>query len=159
MKAIWVVRTTMKTKLLLATLLLSVSVAATFSVPQQQSDPASKILALESKWNEAYKHGDVATINSLLTDDFIITVEDGTTFSKMGYIAYCGDSENRVMISEMSDLKVRMHGDTAIVTGAYHEKGISKGKPYEYHDRLTDVWMMIDGRWRVIASHYAIPAK
>jgi ketosteroid isomerase-like protein len=149
----------MKTKLLLVTFLLSVNLAATFSAPQQQSESASKILALEDKWNEAYKQGDVATMNSLLADDFIITVEDGTTFSKAGYIAHCGDTDNRVLISEMSDLKVRMHGNTAIVTGAYHEKGTSKGRPYEYHDRLTDVWMMIDGRWRVIASHYAIPAK
>jgi ketosteroid isomerase-like protein len=149
----------MKTKLLLVTFLLSVNLAATFAAPQQQSESASKILALEDKWNEAYKQGDVATMNSVLADDFIITVEDGTTFSKAGYIAHCGDTDNRVLISEMSDLKVRMHGNTAIVTGAYHEKGTSKGRPYEYHDRLTDVWMMIDGRWRVIASHYAIPAK
>ena len=149
----------MKTKLLLVTFLLSVNLAATFCAPQQTSESASKILALEDKWNEAYKQGDVATMNSLLADDFIITVEDGTTFSKAGYIAHCGDTDNRVLISEMSDLKVRMHGNTAIVTGAYREKGTSKGRPYEYHDRLTDVWMMIDGRWRVIASHYAIPAK
>jgi ketosteroid isomerase-like protein len=59
----------------------------------------------------------------------------------------------------MSDVKVRTHGNTAIVTGAYREKGTSRGKPYEYHDRLTDVWMLIEGRWQVIASHYAIPAK
>lgn len=135
------------------------TLAATFSSPQQQSESVSKILALENKWNEAYKEGDVAAMNSLLTDDFIITVEEGTIFSKAGYIAHCGDSDNRVLSSEMSDLKVRMHGNTAIVTGAYHEKGTSKGKPYEYHDRLTDVWMMIDGRWQLIASHYAIPAK
>jgi hypothetical protein len=51
-----------------------------------------------------------------------------------------------------------MHGNAAVVTGAYHEKGISKGKPYEYRDRFTDVWMNINGRWQVIASHYSIPA-
>jgi len=149
----------MKTKLLVVIFLLLATFAATISTPQEKSESVSKILALENKWNEAYKQGDVATMNSLLADDFIITVEDGTTFSKPGYIAHSGDSENRVLISDMSDLKVRMHGNTAVVTGAYHEKGTSKGKPYEYHDRLTDVWMMIDGRWQVIASHYAIPAK
>jgi hypothetical protein len=51
---------------------------------------------------------DVATMNSLLADDFIITVEVGATFSKAGYVAHCADSDNRVLISEMSDLKVRM---------------------------------------------------
>jgi ketosteroid isomerase-like protein len=149
----------MKAKLLFAVLLLSVTVVPTFSIPQQKAESASKVLALENKWNEAYKQGDVTAMNSLLADDFIITVEDGTTFSKSGYVAHCADPDNRVLISEMSDLKVRMHGNTAIVTGAYHEKGTSKGKPYEFHDRLTDVWMLNEGRWQVVASHYAIPAK
>jgi ketosteroid isomerase-like protein len=52
-----------------------------------------------------------------------------------------------------------MHGDTAIVTGAYHERGESHGKRYEYHDRLTDVWMRTGGRWQVVASHYSVPYK
>jgi hypothetical protein len=34
--------------------------------------------------------------------------------------------------------KVRMHANTAAVTGAYDERGKSDGKPYEYHDRLTE---------------------
>ena len=49
-----------------------------FGVAQGKREPgASKILALESKWNEAYKRGDIATMESLLADDFVITVEDG----------------------------------------------------------------------------------
>jgi ketosteroid isomerase-like protein len=88
------------------------------------------ILGLEAKWNAAYDRGDIATMNTLLADDFIITVEDGSTFSKSGYIAHYGDSTVHVEISDMSDLRVRMHGKTAVVTGAYHEKGTSKGKPY-----------------------------
>lgn len=149
----------MKTKFLLATFLLSAAWSSAFSRPQQISETASKILALEAKWNEAYKKGDVAAMNSLLADDFVITTEDGATFSKSGYIAHCGDPDNRVLVSEMSDLKVRVHGNTAVVTGAYREKGTSKDKPYEFHDRMTDVWMLIDGRWQVIVSHYSIPVK
>jgi hypothetical protein len=37
-----------------------------------------------------YKRGDLAAMDSLLADDFIITVEDGGTFSKPGYIAHNG---------------------------------------------------------------------
>ncbi len=59
----------------------------------------------------------------------------------------------------MSGVSVRVHGNTAVVTGAYHEKGISKGKPYEYRDRFTDVWMNLTGKWQVIVSHYSIPAQ
>ena len=127
--------------------------------PQAKPSTGSAIiLGLEAKWNAAYDRGDIATMNTLLADDFIITVEDGSTFSKSGYIAHYGDSTVHVEISDMSDLKVRMHGKTAVVTGAYHEKGTSKGKPYEYRDRFTDVWMNVNGPWQVIASHYSIPA-
>jgi ketosteroid isomerase-like protein len=129
------------------------------SLAQQKSDAASKVLALEAKWNEAYKRGDIATMNSLLAGDFIITVEDGATYSKAGYIAHTSGGATVVEISDMTDLKVRVHGNTAVVTGAYHEKGTIKGKPYEYHDRFTDVWMNLDGRWQVIASHYSIPVQ
>jgi len=52
-----------------------------------------------------------------------------------------------------------MHGNAAIVTGAYHEKGTSDGAPYEYRDRLTDLWMKSGGAWQVIASHYSVPFK
>jgi len=131
-----------------------------FATAQNSADPgASKILALENKWNEAYKRGDIATMGSLLAEDFVITVEDGSTFSKTGYLAHNGDSTVHVQTSEMTDLKVRMHGNTAVVTGGYYEKGTSKGKPYESRDRLTDVWMKTSGGWQVVAAHYSIPAN
>jgi ketosteroid isomerase-like protein len=134
--------------------------ALDFAVAQNKSStPASQVLALEKKWNEVYKRGDIAVMDSLLTDDFIITVEDGSTFSKPGYIAQNGNSSVHVEISEMSDLQVRMHGNTGVVTGAYYEKRTEKGKSYEYRDRLTDVWMNTNGRWRLIASHYSLRAN
>jgi len=124
--------------------------ALDFAVAQNKRDTVA------SKWNDVYKRGDVAAMDSLLADDFIITIEDGSTFSKPGYIAHNGNSTVHVEISEMSDLQVRMHGNTAVVTGGYREKGTEKGKPYEYRDRLTDVWMNINNRWRLIASHYSL---
>ena len=131
-----------------------------FAAAQSNPDAASsKILALENKWNAAYKRGDIATMESLLAPDFIITMEDGSTFSKSGYIAHNGDTTLHIEITDMSELNVRMHGNTAVVTGAYHEKGTSKGKPYDFRDRFTDVWMNVNGKWQAIASHYSIPAS
>lgn len=125
---------------------------------QDKSDAAA-IKALETKWTESYKQHSIDILASLLADDFTITIEDGSVYSKAGYITHTADSKVHVQIAELSELKVRLHGDTAIVTGAYHEKGESDGKPYEYHDRLTDVWMKSGGRWQVVASHYSVPVK
>jgi len=126
---------------------------------QQKSQDTEKILALEKKWAEAYKHRDISILSSLLAEDFVITVEDGTSYGKEGYISHSADTSVKVETAELSGLKLRMHGNTAVVTGAYHEKGNSGGKRYEYHDRLTDVWMKIDGRWQVISSHYSVPLR
>jgi len=128
-----------------------------FAAAQDSPDALeSKILRLESEWHAAYKQSDVSAMNSLLADDFIITEEDGSTFSKPGYIAHNGNSSVHVVISDMSNLQVRMHGsNTAVVTGAYHEKGVEKSNVYEYYDRFTDVWMNSNGRWQIIVSHYS----
>lgn len=117
------------------------------------------VRALEVKWAEAYKLRKLDVLSSLLDDDCISTFEDGSTFGKLGVISYIAKPSERVELAEMSDLKIRMHGETAVVTGAYHERGESAGKPYEYHDRFTDVWMKVQGKWKLIASHYSIPAQ
>ena len=134
---------------------------ATFAVnlPAQEKSDASTVRALEEKWTESYKQHNIDILSSLLADDFVITIEDGSIFSKAGYISHSADPSTHVQVAELSDLKVRIHGDTAIVTGAYHEKGQSSGKPYEYHDRLTDVWIKAGGKWQVVASHYAVPYR
>lgn len=150
---------TMKLGVSFIVTLLLASWTAIFSFAQQKSEAVSKVLALEAKWNEAYKQNDFVTLNSLLAEDFVITVEDGSTYSKSGYVAQAGGGSQHVVVSEMSNLKVHVHENVAVVIGAYHEKGTIKGKPYEYHDRMTDVWMNIDGRWQLIASHYSIPVK
>ena len=124
-----------------------------------QEDDAAKVRALEAKWTDSYKQRKIDILASLLSDDFVITVEDGSTYSKTGYITHTADTSVQVKVAELSDLKVHLHGNAAVVTGAYHEKGISNGKPYEYHDRLTDVWLKREGNWQVIASHYSVPTK
>ena len=125
---------------------------------QDKSDAAT-VRARENKWTGSYKQHSIDILSTLLAEDFVITIEDGSVYSKAGYISHTADGSVHVEVAEMSDLKVRMQGDTAIVTGAYHEKGTANGKPYEYHDRLTDVWMKTAGKWQVIASHYSVPTK
>jgi len=148
-----------------ALVLFLLGVAAGLSSPlaaqaqDKDKSDAANIRAMELKWTESYKQRQVQMLSSLLAEDFVITIEDGNTYSKTGYISHTAEPSVHVEVAEMADLKVRMHGNTAVVTGAYHERGESNGKPYEYHDRLTDVWMKIGGKWQVVASHYSVPVK
>jgi ketosteroid isomerase-like protein len=134
-------------------------VASALSLAAQEKSDAAAIRSLELKWTESYKERSIDILSARLAEDFVITIEDGNVYSKAGYISHSADSTVHVEVAELSDLKVRMHGDTAIVTGAYHERGESNGKRYEYHDRLTDVWMRTSGKWQVVASHYSVPYK
>lgn len=140
-------------------LTLALVAALVIPSPAQDKPDADYIRSLELKWTESYKERQVAMLASLLADDYVITIEDGSTYSKTGYISHSAEPSVHVEVAEMSELKVRMHGNTAVVTGAYHEKGTDNGKPYEYHDRLTDVWMKTGGKWQVVASHYSVPVK
>jgi len=144
---------------LIAALAFCLLAGVVVSLVAQEKSDAAEIRALELKWTESYKQRQVESLAYLLAEDFVITVEDGNTYSKTGYISHSADPSVHVEVAELSDLKVRMHGNTAVVTGAYHERGDSNGKRYEYHDRLTDVWMKSGGKWQVVASHYSVPIK
>ena len=126
---------------------------------QEPAGAVSQVRKLEEKWTAAYKERQINILSSLLAEEFVITVEDGNTYSKAGYITHSADPSVRVEVAELSDIRVHVRGNVAVVTGAYHEKGLSNGKPYEYHDRLTDVWVKAGNTWQVIASHYSVPLK
>jgi len=128
-------------------------------VAQQASPETAKVLELEKKWTDAYKERNIKIMTSMLAEDFVITVEDGRSFGRIGYMSHTTDSSVQVEVAEESDVKVRLHGNVAVVSGAYHETGTSKGKKYEYRDRFTDVWMKTNGQWQLIAAHYAVPVQ
>ena len=125
------------------------------NLAQEKSDVAS-IRTLELKWVDAYKQRQIAAVASLLAEDYVITLEDGSTYGKVGFISY-NAGPLRVDIADLTDVKIHMHENIAVVTAGYHERGEFGGKSYDYHDRLTDVWMKIGGKWQLIASHYSVP--
>jgi len=127
---------------------------------QEVGGGAAQVRRLEEKWTAAYKQRDIDILSTLLTEDFVITVEDGAIYSKAGYITHSADPTVQVEVAELSDMRVRVRGGIiAVVTGAYHERGQSNHKHYEYHDRFTDVWVRVGNGWRVLSSHYSVPLK
>jgi hypothetical protein len=109
----------------------------------QESSDTAAIRAMEFKLLDCYKRHEVEVFASVLDDDFVITFEDGSTYSKTGYLAYSTSASTRVETVEIPEMKIRLHGDTAVVTGVY----------------FTDVWMKKAGKWRLIAAHYSVPSK
>ena len=145
-------------KILFSALTLCLLAIPPFIRAQEESESA-KVRALEVKLMESYKQRQIEAFAAMLDKDFVITTEDGSTYGKTGYVSFTATPSVRIDAVEMSDLKIRIHGNTAVLTGAYHERGENKGIAYDYRDRFTDVWMKSDGRWLLVASHYSIPAK
>src|SRR5438046_569158 len=102
--------------------LLIVGLVACLPMPlltQQASPDVTKILALEQQFTDAYRQRNIKILTSMLAEDFVITVEDGNIYGKIGYMAHTADTSTQVEVAEESDLKVHLHGNVAIVTGAY----------------------------------------
>jgi ketosteroid isomerase-like protein len=140
-----------------AVLLFSLVVCVVPRDSAQERPEVAGIHALEAKWVDAYKKRQITTVAGMLAEDYVITLENGTVYGKTGFVSY-NAGPLRVDVAEVQDLRIRIHENVAVVTGAYHEQGVQGGKSYDYHDRLTDVWMKIGGRWQLIASHYSVPA-
>jgi len=116
----------------------------------------SRVIAMENAWNRAELHNDAAAVRLLLSDDFIMTTAEGSQLNKQQIVASVLDTSYRPDALESSDMIVHQHGNTAVVTGIYYERGSDKGKPYEQRGRFTDTWMFLDGRWQCVASHFSV---
>ena len=61
--------------------------------------------------------------------------------------------------SVLSDMKVHVYGDTAVVTGVNTTNWTADGKQVVGPIRFTDVFVKREGRWQVVASHGSKVAK
>ena len=120
---------------------------------------SAKVLSLEQLWNQAEVAQDTHSLNQLLSDTFIFVDVDGSLQNKAQFLAsVTGRSEHIDSIRSESMLS-RVHGDTVIVTGTYHEKGSLNGKTYYHHGRFTDTWIKDGSAWLCAASQSTLIQK
>jgi len=120
---------------------------------------STKVIAMENAWNQAEQNNDAAAVQLLLADDFVMTTGEGDLYNKAQIVASIRDKSYQPEALQSSNMVVHAHGNTAVVTGAYYEKGTDKGKPWERHGRFTDTWMFMDNRWQCVASHFSVKSK
>jgi ketosteroid isomerase-like protein len=66
---------------------------------------------------------------------------------------------SRLASFKLDDLKVRLYGDLAVVTGRNTSKGTLHGSAAQGQSRFTDVFVKRDGRWQCLASQVTPIAK
>jgi ketosteroid isomerase-like protein len=121
---------------------------------EMRAGPASvdqQLMDMEQQWVRASLKGDGSMLMPLLSDDFVGIDSDGSVRSKGDAIALT--SKSKFETSEIAELKVSQHGDSAIVTGTWMGKGVdADGKAVDAKERWADTWVMKDGKWVCVAS-------
>jgi ketosteroid isomerase-like protein len=106
---------------------------------------------MEDQWVKASLASNGDALGPLLADDFVNIDSDGKVLNKQETMERTKKSKWEV--SELSELQVNEHGDSAVVTGVWHGKGTdSEGKTVDTRERWADTWVKKNGKWQCVAS-------
>jgi len=136
--------------LILVALLASVGTSASYAQGDADSDVEAKILATEHMWGQAYVSKDPKALERILDDAFVNIDSDGVVQTKEEVVAEVSTSTIVQFLTE--SMVVRLHGNTAIVTGIFQLKGVDHGKPFAQRERFVDTWFYKNGQWVSIAG-------
>jgi ketosteroid isomerase-like protein len=140
-------------KPLLVASLIMVSALSFFG--QALADTASvqqTLMQMERDWAQAGIKNDTATVDKLVADDWVAIDSEGTSTTKAEGMADMKSGASKTQSYEFGPMKVKVFGNAAVVTGSDTEKSTYKGKDSSGKYVWTDVWVMRDGRWQVVAS-------
>jgi ketosteroid isomerase-like protein len=114
-----------------------------------------ELIKLENGWNDATVKHDWAFFDQILADDYTGTDFDGNIGTKPQFLESLKSGESVMTSSITDDMKVRIYGDAAVVTGRTTTVNEQyKGKDISGQYRWTEMWVKdYLGRWRCVADH------
>ena len=131
----------------------------TAGVPEQKNSAEQAVLKATQDWLAADERHDRAALNRIIADDFLGTGPVGTTVSKKDIVPEEGTAADAHGLSiNGQDIKVRIFGDTAIVTG----RGVPKARGQEERAELRFTLMFVRrvDSWQMVAAHLsAVPRE
>jgi ketosteroid isomerase-like protein len=150
-----------KSFLIVALLIAAATHAFAQTTKVEQNNSAEQtVLKLTQEWLTAENPPvDRAALNRIIADDFLGTGPRGTTVSKKDVIPREGTAADSHGLSiNGQDIKARVFGDTAIVTG----RGVPKAQTPEERPemRFTIVFVRRADSWQMVAGHLsAVPSE
>jgi ketosteroid isomerase-like protein len=131
------------------------------SIVRAQEQAADLVLAdLERAWSAAYLRHDVRAIDRILADEFVGIDGRGVISNKTDELAEAktpeagaAPSQFTILSETISDIRVRLYHETAVLTSHNRERIRSKSGESEIQYRRTTVWVKRDGRWRCVSFH------
>lgn len=140
------------------TRLLAVCVIGVLSLPSfskaevgGNSKAESEIRQLENRRIQAMLKADAQELNQILAEDLTYTHSSGQVDSKSQLVESLKSGERKYQMIEPRDVKVRLYGEAAVVTGRAKLKTVSKGQESTFQVQFTDVYAKKKGRWQMVA--------
>ena len=119
-----------------------------------KADVVATITNLENDGVKADLAGDPAFYQKVLAEDWTRGDSDGTYYTKAELLKLMADTKNIKTNSEkLSELRVRVYGNTAVVTVLSTWKGKAGTREFSDPYQATHVWVKQHGRWQLVAAH------
>ncbi len=109
--------------------------------------------SMEQAWLDAEKNHDATAFDKLVADDWVAISPAGKHETKAERAAEI--KATRITSATLGDMKVRVFGDTAVVTGFDDEVTVVDGKKSSDRYVWTDVFVKRNGKWLAVASQTA----
>src|SRR5438874_8372395 len=104
-------------------------------------------MQLERDWCTSSVKKDAAVLGRILADDYTGVGSRGTPQTKAEALADLNDKTSVVTSCVDTNVKVRIYGETAVVTGLGSRGGTYKGVPFKDRQLLwTDIFVRRGGR-------------
>jgi ketosteroid isomerase-like protein len=97
-----------------------------------------EVLKVEKDFAQAIIQNDPGTIERFVADDWIIINADGGIIDKARFLGVIKSGTLTHDMMESDDMRVRLYGDSAIVSALTRSKGTFMGQEFITEERATD---------------------
>ena len=112
-----------------------------------------ELLKLERAFADAFIKNDLESIRRIVADDWIIVDPNGEIVDRTGFFEVIKSGALTHDIMESEDFRVRVYGESAVVTAITSTKGKFRGQEFSTRERATDVFVKRDRRWQCVLTH------
>lgn len=110
------------------------------------------IKRLEREKSEALIKKDVSSLRQIIADDFVGIESTGTAVDKIKFIGDVETGSEKVQSVSHENIKVRISGDAAIVTGHTNIVRAKENGSQNAQVFFTNVWTKRAGQWQIVNS-------
>jgi ketosteroid isomerase-like protein len=144
-----------RTAIAVSVVVLALAVAVQAQTPAQTKSGGveQELIKLENEWADAWVKRDVAFFDRIIADDYTWTSPWGEVWTKAQDLALVKSGKDVIKSWVLADIKVRVYGDTAVVTGRNTVKETYKSEDVSGQNRWTHTWVKRAGRWQCVAAH------